>query len=85
MAKEGICFTNGIVVAISTSSFKVVDVETMSRNCKACISKENLCIENKEMFDAWKENHEPELSANYVGSAPGMGTEGAVRIFKRSF
>ena len=54
-------------MAISTSNFKVVDVETMSKNCKACISSENLRKENKEMFDAGKENHVPECSVNYFG------------------
>ena len=36
------------------------------------------------MDSAWKENHERKCSGNYVGSAPGMETEGALRIFKRS-
>ena len=44
--KRGFASLNGVVVAISTSNFKVVDVETMPWNDKACISKENLCKEN---------------------------------------
>ena len=82
--KRGFSSLNGIVVAISTSNFKVVDVEAMSRNCKACSSKENLRKIDKVAFDAWKSNHNASCSANYVGSAPGMEAEGAVRIFGRS-
>ena len=75
---------NGAVVTISTSNFKVLDVETMSRYCKVCAAKASLRKENKVEFDAWKAIREPDCSANYAGSAPGMETEGAIRIFKRS-
>ena len=73
--KRGFASLNGVVVAISTSNFKVLDVETMSRHCKACVSKENIRKSNKEVYDLWKANHVTECSANYAGSAPGMETE----------
>ena len=78
--KRGIASLNGVVAAVSTTNFKIVDVET-SRNCRGCANKETLSKENKELYYAWKENHQAYCQANYSGSAPGMETEGAVRIF----
>ena len=71
------------MVAVSTTNFKVLDVEIMSRHCKACNAKESL-KENKELYEEWKVNHQSQCNANYSGSAPGMETEGAIRIFSRS-
>ena len=48
---SGFASLNGVVVAISTSNFKVLDVKTMSRHCKACASKENIRKSNKEVYD----------------------------------
>ena len=45
--KRGFASLNGVVVAISTSNSKVLDVETMSRHCKSCVSKENIRKSNK--------------------------------------
>ena len=56
----------------------------MSHNCKACVAKEPLHKENKEFYNKWKAAQEPECSADYTGSAPGMESEGATRIFGRS-
>ena len=36
--KRGVASLNGVVGAISTTNFKVLDVEMMSRNCKACVA-----------------------------------------------
>ena len=40
--QRGFSSLNGVVVAVSTSNFKVVDVEAMSRYCQACASKGEL-------------------------------------------
>ena len=40
--------------------------------------------ENKELYEEWKVNHQSQCNANYSGSAPGMETEGAIRIFSPS-
>ena len=45
--RRGFSSLNGVVVAVSTSNFKVVYVEVMSRNCQACASKEELRKTNK--------------------------------------
>ena len=37
--RRGFSSLNGVVVAVSTSNFKVVDMEAMSRYCQACASK----------------------------------------------
>ena len=48
------------------------------------LAKEPLHKENKEVYNKWKATHEPDCSAIYTGSAPGMESEGATRIFGRS-
>ena len=45
--KRGFASLNGDVIAISIPNFKVLDVETMFRPCKACASKSwmlKLCL-----------------------------------------
>ena len=42
LQKRWFASLDGVVVTISTSNFKVLDVETMSRYCKACAAKESL-------------------------------------------
>ena len=49
--------------AVSTSNFKVLDVKVMSRNCKACASKDDLRKSNKIEFDKWNVLHEPSCKA----------------------
>ena len=39
---------------------------------------------NKENFEEWKKDHGKDCQANYSGSAPGIETEVAIRIFGRS-
>ena len=73
---------NGIVVDVSTSNFKVLDVEIMSR--KACAPKDDFRKSNKIEFDKWKILHEPSCKANHEGSAGSMEVGGALRIFQRS-
>ena len=80
----GFSSLNGVVVAVSTSNFKVFDVEIMSRNCKACSLKEDLRKTNKVESDKWKAIHEPSCNANYEGLAGSMEVVGDVRIFQRS-
>ena len=71
--RRGYASLNGVVAAIYTANSKVVDVEIVLRCCKAC-----------QKFEEWKKDHEKDCQANYSGSAPGMETEGAIRIFGRS-
>lgn len=73
---------NGCTTAISMESGKILDIEPMSRFCKACMLKEPLRTSDPAQYDTWKANHN--CSYNYVGSANGMEVEGAKRIFGRS-
>ena len=82
--KRGFSSLNGVVVTVSTSNFKVLDVEIMSRNCKTCSFKEDLRKTNKVEYDKWKAIHEPSCNANYEVSTGSMEVAGAVRIFQRS-
>ena len=54
----------------------------MSKYCKACILKERLKKSNPDEYAAWRNAHIYRF--NYSGSAPGMETKGAQRIFGRS-
>ena len=49
--KTGFSSLNGVVVAVSTSNFKVLDVEIMSRNYKACSFKEDLRKTDRVEYD----------------------------------
>ena len=70
--KRGFSSLNGVVAAIATSNFKVLDVETMWRIRKACVLKDKLRKENPNEYEQWKVNHEPKCNANYEGSSGGM-------------
>ena len=72
------------VVAVSTAIFKMLDFEIMSRNCKACASKDDVRKSNKIEFDKWKILHEPSCKANHEGSAGSIEVVGALCIFQRS-
>lgn len=82
--KRGFSSLNGVVAAVSVSTGKVIDVEIMSRHCKACIVHESLKSRNPLDYDIWKNEHEKHCNLNYVGSAPGMEAAGAKNIFMRS-
>ena len=56
--KRGFSSLNGVVVAVSTSNFKVLHVEIMSGNCKACSFKEDFRKTTKVEYDKWKAIHE---------------------------
>ena len=74
---------NGVVVAVSTTNFKAVDVEIVSRYCQPWTSKEELRKTNKIAFNKWKIGHEARCEANYKGSAGSMEAAGATKIFQR--
>ena len=80
--RRGYASLNGIVTAISLDNGKVVDVEPMSRNCKAHNLMDHLKESDPVAFANWMNSHI--CSFNYKGSAPGMEPVGAQRIFARS-
>ncbi|GFU65027.1 uncharacterized protein TNCV_2852291 [Trichonephila clavipes] len=67
--KRGHTTLNGVVIAVSVDTGKVIDAEILSRKC-SCHFNGNL--------------HSDECSANYFGNSGGMEVEGALRIFNRS-
>ena len=80
--RRGYSSLNGTVAVISMDNCKLVDIESMRRQCKPCQrSKETL---SEEDFDVWYAIHQESCSMNYAGSAPMMEVEGANRIFGRS-
>ena len=60
---------------------KFLDIEAMSRGCKACNLKEHLKKENPLAYANWKETHVGNF--NYRGSAGNMEVIGTKRIWER--
>ena len=48
---------NGVVAVISMKTGKILDIEAMSRACKACNLKENLKTEHPLAYANCKESH----------------------------
>ena len=65
---------------MSTKTDQVVDIEVMSKQCKACTiwSKK----EGSEEYDQWKRTHK--CSINHTGSSGKMESDGAKKIWERS-
>ena len=80
--KRGYSSKNGVVTIISMDTGKVLDVEPMSKSCKACSLKDKLKNENPAAYDLWKAEHLCKM--NYVGTAGNMEPVGAKRIWERS-
>ena len=80
--RRGFASNNGVVTVISIDNGKILDVEPMSRICKACNLKESMRKDNPESYADWRNSHQ--CKYNYQGSAGGMETVGAKRIFERS-
>ena len=81
--KRGFSSKNGCITVISMDNGKVLDTEALSQSCKQCQQHSHL---NKDSiaYRTWWAAHSYKCSANYQGSAPGMESEGAGRLFGRS-
>ena len=73
---------NGVVTTISMRNGKALDIEPMSRACKACLLKETLKINDPVAYDEWKSEHICKFY--YKGTAGNMEPVGAKRIGERS-
>ena len=74
---------NGVVTVTSIKNCKVLDVEPMSRTCKACVLKEEPLKKTDRLdFEERKTSHVCKL--NHSGSAGNMEPAGAKRIWERS-
>ena len=80
--RRGFSSLNGVVTAISMKTGKVVDIEAMTRACKACSLKENLKKDDPLAYAHWREGHV--CNFNYHRSAGNMETVGTKRIWERS-
>ena len=80
--RRGHSSLNGCVTAIAMDTGRIIDIEAMSRYCRGCSLQENLKQTDSAKYDLWKSKHI--CNYNYSGSAGGMETEGARRIFNRS-
>ena len=80
--RRGYSSLNGVVVAISVDTGKVVDCEPMTRFCNSCAIYERHKTKDTVAYNSWKASHLCKI--NHRGSAPSMEAEGAKRIFSRS-
>ena len=82
--RRGYSSMNGVVVAMSVVSGKVVDIEPLSRFCKACSTMTRNLKDDVQQLVEWEKDHKESCKVNYSGTAPAMEVEGAKRIFGRS-
>ena len=80
--KRGYSSMNCVVTAISLDNGKVIDIEVMSRMCKACNIRDEMKERDPIAYANWLETHK--CSYTYKGSAPGMEQHGTKEIFERS-
>ena len=80
--RRGFSSLNGMFTTISLTNGKILDIEIMSRYCKACKMKEPLKLSDRTQYDKWFATHECKL--NHIGSAGAMEVSGSKRIFERS-
>ena len=78
--RRGYASMNGVVTAISQENGKCIDVQVMSKMCKACQVWEKR--DDPINYENFKVNHDCPI--NHVGSSGSMESKGAVEIFKRS-
>ncbi|XP_047122418.1 uncharacterized protein LOC124805915 [Hydra vulgaris] len=77
--KRGFNSHNGVTAALLIKNGKVLDVEALSRKCKIC--DKNQDVGNSKQQLTAKKSHI--CNKNYEGSASGMETVGAIKIFNR--
>ena len=82
--RRGYTSMNGVVVAMSVDSGKVLDIEVLSRFCKSCSSMGRILKDDPQKLEEWLGTHEESCPVNYTGTAPVMEVEGAKRMFERS-
>ena len=51
--RRGYASLNGCVTAILMETGKIINVEAMSRYCKACTQKESIRLSNPEQYESW--------------------------------
>ena len=80
--KRGFKSSIGIHTIMSIVSGKILDIEIMSKECRACLI--NKRKEGTPEFDEWWEDHQHECHINFHGSSGKMDPAGCVSIFNRS-
>ena len=56
--RRGYTSMNGVVVAMSIDSGKILDIEPLSRYCKSCNTMSRTLENNPQMFEEWKKIHQ---------------------------
>jgi len=72
----------GVVSVIGAESGKVLDVDVRCKECRACLSKQNL--PDTPELSIWKEEHSKSCVKNHTGASGNMEVEGMLEVFGRS-
>jgi hypothetical protein len=68
--RRGFSWLLGCETVISMESGNILDVEKLSKVCKACKKHEDDADTTEH--EVWKAKHQPKCKANYTGSSPAM-------------
>ena len=79
--RSGFSRNNGVFTTISLDNGTVLYVDPMSKFNKGYIMKNDLKQKDPSAYAQWRNSHI--CNSNYVGTAGGMETEGARRVFQR--
>ena len=79
---SGFSRNNGVFTTISLDDGTIFYVDPMSKFYKGYIVKNDLKQKDPSTYAQWRNSHI--CNFNYVGTAGGMETEGARRVFQRS-
>lgn len=80
--KRGFSSLFGVVTIIGWYTGKVLDIIVKSSYCKACETYEK--EKGSAKYEEWLKNHIEMCSANHIGSAGKMESDGIIEIFQRS-
>lgn len=80
--KRGFSSLYGVSSLIGYYTGKIVDVIVKSAYCKLCRSWTGK--EDSVEFQEWKEDHQPDCTANHSGSSGKMEVDAILEMFKRS-
>ena len=80
--KRGFKSSTGVVSVMSIVTGKVLDVEVMSKECRACLL--NTRKEGSQKYKDWWDSHKSVCHINFSGSSGRMDASGCLEMFQRS-
>ena len=80
--KRGFKSSTGVVSVMSIVTGKVLDVDVMSKECRACLL--NTRKEGSQEYKDWWDSHKNVCHINFSGSSGRMDASGCLEMFQRS-